>query len=467
MVKIFKVFVPVSVIALLICETAILYGCYVAGVYLAQWLFEGPLFAEGFFADDNGLFRLMFVVTTIILGLYFNDLYESFQVRSRIRLVQQVCLSVGVAFLMQALMGYLVVGWIVPRYTMILGSLIVLVVIPPFRILYSVLVFSALGAERVLLLGSSRTLKDVAIGIRDKPTMGLKIIGFLDDGTGGDDPLPGVERLGTIEDLNKVLDPKPNRIVVGLTERRNRLPIHDLLELRFSGIWIEEATQLYETAFGRVCTREFRPSQLIFSEELGPRSGSEAFQAVYCFIFAVILLILTSPLMILVALAVRLTSPGPVLLRQKRVGRGDHVFTVYKFRSMYANAEARTGAVWATRNDPRITPLGRILRKVRLDELPQLFNVLKGEMAIAGPRPERPEFVKTLSDTIPYYRQRHCVKPGITGWAQINYKYGDTIEDTIAKLEYDLYYIKNMSASLDAYIFFHTVKTMLLSRGAQ
>ena len=143
------------------------------------------------------------------------------------------------------------------------------------------------------------------------------------------------------------------------------------------------------------------------------------------------------------------------------------VFTVYKFRSMYDDAEARTGAVWATRNDPRITPVGRFIRRLRLDEIPQLFNVLKGEMAIAGPRPERPEFVKTLSEMIPYYRQRHCVKPGITGWAQINYKYGDTIEDTIAKLEYDLYYIKHMSVSLDAYIFFHTVKTMLLSRGAQ
>ena len=180
-----------------------------------------------------------------------------------------------------------------------------------------------------------------------------------------------------------------------------------------------------------------------------------------------VLLILTFPLMLLVALAVRLTSPGPILLRQKRVGRGDVVFTVYKFRSMYADAETRTGAVWATRNDPRITPVGRFIRRVRLDEIPQLFNVLKGEMAIAGPRPERPEFVKTLNETIPYYRQRHCVKPGITGWAQINYKYGDTIEDTIAKLEYDLYYIKNMSVSLDAYIFFHTLKTMLLSRGAQ
>jgi sugar transferase (PEP-CTERM system associated) len=466
MVKLFNVFVPVSVIALLICEAAILYGCYFAGLYVAQYLFEGPTFIDEFLID-NGLFRIAFVVATIMLGLYFNDLYENFQINSNIQLAQQVCLAVGVAFLTQAFVGYLFVGLIVPRYAMILGSTIVLLVIPPWRIAYATLVFQALGAERVLFFGSSPTLKELAEGLEERRTMGLKVIGFLDDGAGGEDPLPGVIRLGCLHDLSKVGEIRPDRIVVGLTERRNRLPVQDLLELRFSGIRIEQATHLYEAVFSRVCTREFRPSELIFSEQLGPRGGSETFQSVYCFVFALILMVLGFPLMILVALAVRFSSPGPILLRQKRVGRGGAVFTVYKFRSMYADAETRTGAVWATRNDPRITPVGRFIRKVRFDELPQLFNVLKGEMAIAGPRPERPEFVKTLSEKIPYYRQRHAVKPGITGWAQINYKYGDTIEDTVKKLEYDLYYIKNMSASLDAYIFFHTVKTMILSRGAQ
>ena len=466
MVKIFKVFVPVSVLALLISEAAILYGCYMAGLYLAQWLFEGPTFVDQFLVE-NGFFRISIVVATIMFSLYFSDLYENFHITSRIQLVQQVCLAVGVAFLTQALMTYVISGWIVPRYTMILGSLIVLVVIPPWRFMYASVVFKTFGAERVLLLGSSPTLRQIAEGLKDKPAIGLQMIGYLDDRAGGDDPFPGLPCLGTLQDLPKMTGSRPDRIVVGLTERRNRLPVQDLLALRFSGIRIEEATQLYEAAFSRVCTRDFRPSQLIFSAELGPRSGSETFQSIYCFVFAIVLLIVTAPLILLVALAVRFTSPGPVLLRQKRVGRSDKVFTVYKFRSMYADAEARTGAVWATRDDPRITPVGRIIRRLRLDEIPQLFNVLKGEMAIAGPRPERPEFVKTLSEQIPYYPQRHCVKPGITGWAQINYKYGDTIEDTIMKLEYDLYYIKNMSASLDAYIFFHTLKTMLLSRGAQ
>jgi exopolysaccharide biosynthesis polyprenyl glycosylphosphotransferase len=173
------------------------------------------------------------------------------------------------------------------------------------------------------------------------------------------------------------------------------------------------------------------------------------------------------PLMLLLAVAVKLTSRGPVLFRQTRTGRGGKQFVLYKFRSMYASAEDATGPVWATKDDPRVTPFGRFLRRSRLDELPQFFNVLFGDMSIVGPRPERPEFVRVLTEQIPYYRQRHCVKPGITGWAQINHKYGDTLEDTIRKLEYDLYYIKNLSPSLDAYIIFQTLKTMLLARGSQ
>jgi lipopolysaccharide/colanic/teichoic acid biosynthesis glycosyltransferase len=171
--------------------------------------------------------------------------------------------------------------------------------------------------------------------------------------------------------------------------------------------------------------------------------------------------------MILVAVLIKATSEGPILFRQQRVGRRGVEFTLYKFRSMRLNAEAGTGAVWASPDDPRITPLGRWLRRFRIDEVPQLFNVLAGNMSIVGPRPERPEFVSVLNDAIPYYRQRLCVKPGITGWAQINHKYGDTMEDTGVKLEYDLYYIKNLAFSLDVYIMFQTAKVMLLSRGSQ
>ena len=260
---------------------------------------------------------------------------------------------------------------------------------------------------------------------------------------------------------------RPNRIVVGMFERRNRMPVAELLEMRFAGHIIEEAASAYERVCSRVCVKELRPSQLIYSGELGPRRESLLYQTISNLVVACIGIVVTFPLMLLTALAVRLSSPGPVLYRQVRVGMDGIPFTVVKFRSMYADAEANTGAVWASRDDPRATPVGRIIRRIRFDELPQLFNVLKGEMSIVGPRPERPEFVKALSEQVPYYRQRHCVRPGITGWAQINYKYGDTLEDTITKLEYDLYYIKNMSLGLDAYIIFHTIKTMLQTRGAQ
>jgi exopolysaccharide biosynthesis polyprenyl glycosylphosphotransferase len=252
-----------------------------------------------------------------------------------------------------------------------------------------------------------------------------------------------------------------------MVERRKALPVYDLLDLRFQGIRIEEAGTMYETAFGRVSTRDLRPSQLIFTAELGPQQRSMNLQLVYSFILAAIGIVIISPVMLLTAIAVKLTSPGPILFRQRRVGLNDVPFTLYKFRSMVADAEAKTGAVWAKKNDPRVTPIGRFLRKSRLDEFPQLFNVLRGEMSIVGPRPERPEFVRTLSEQIPFYRQRHSVRPGITGWAQINYKYGETLEDTITKLEYDLYYIKNLSPSLDMYVIFHTIKVMLFGNLGQ
>ena len=252
-----------------------------------------------------------------------------------------------------------------------------------------------------------------------------------------------------------------------MTERRERMPVSELLELRFAGHIIEEAASTYEKVCGRVCLKELRPSQLIYSGELGPRRTSMFYQTVANLILAAVGIVVSLPIMLLTALAVRLTSAGPVLYRQVRVGMDGIPFTLYKFRSMRADAEATTGAVWASKDDPRVTPFGRTIRKLRIDEIPQLFNVLKGEMSVVGPRPERPEMVQSLSEKIPYYRHRHCVRPGITGWAQVNYKYGDTLEDVIRKLEYDLYYIKNMSLSLDSYIIFLTVKAMLLSRGSQ
>lgn len=464
MIRIFNVFIPASVIALLMSEIILIYSCYIIASFFA--LDTDPTI---FFLYDNGFWRVSIVVAGLMIGIYLHDLYTQFRIKSRILLIQQLCLIVGIAFLTQALLSYLKLPeWTLPKWQMIYGSGLTLLLLPAWRLLYSAVIFRALGSERILFLGSSSSSREIAAYLADHPESGLSCAGYVDD---LDDPgleLPGCKLIGPVADLTSIVNEiKPDRIVVGMAERRKRLPMEELLRLRFSGIHIQEVQNTYESTFGRVCIREIRPSQLIFTSELGPNPRQVTFQTVYSMLLALIVAILASPIMLLVALVVRLSSPGPVLYRQRRVGQGDAPFTLYKFRSMYADAEARTGAVWARKDDPRVTPAGRWLRRLRLDELPQLFNVLKGEMSVVGPRPERPEFVTELEKKIPYYGQRHCVKPGITGWAQINYKYGETIEDTINKLEYDLYYIKNMSPALDFLIIFHTAKTMLLSRGSQ
>lgn len=465
MIRLFRIFIPTSVIALLISELVLIFFCYLFAIVIV------PNGADPvvFFLDDNGFGRIAVVTLCIMSGMYLQDLYWKFRIQSKVLLVQQLCLVVGVSFMVQAVLTYMRLdSWTLPKWTMIAGSTIMLILLPSWRILYEGLVLRALGRVRLLFLGSSPLIAEIAKGIADRPELGFESIGYL-----ADDPLQALDPvflrlLGGVADVKGVVEKtKPDRIVVGMTERRQHLPVFDLLDLRFGGIPVEEAQTLYEKTFGRVATATLRPSQLIFSAELGPRAGHVAFQSFYNFAIALTATLVTLPLMLVVALLIKTTSPGPILFRQRRVGRNGGIFTVYKFRSMRHNAEAGTGAVWAVRDDPRITPLGRWLRRLRLDELPQLFNVLRGNMSIAGPRPERPEFVTVLNEKIPYYRQRLCVKPGITGWAQINHKYGDTVEDAIVKLEYDLFYIKNLAFSLDVYIMFQTAKVMLLSRGSQ
>lgn len=465
MIRLFRVFIPASVLVLIVSECILVFSSYIAAAYVVFTQVD----PEVFLLYDGGLVRIGMVVVLLQFGLYFNDLYEDVRVRHRLLLLQQLCLTMGVAFMAQAFLSYGKQNWILPKWLMIYGSAIALVVLFVFRNLYSGVMLRAIGSEKVLFIGSSPVVFETANHLSVKPELGMSVMGYLDEECGTDElqPTAPYPRLGCIQDLVTVVaGDRPDRIVVGMRERRGRLPVNELLELRFSGIPTEEIAHLYETAFGRVCAREIRPSQMIFSTDLGPRPHQVQIQTLYSTIIGAVAAVITLPIMGAVALLVRVSSPGPVLFRQTRIGLHDQSFTLYKFRSMRADAEAVSGAVWAVKDDPRVTKVGRWLRLLRLDELPQLFNVLRGEMSIVGPRPERPEFVKTLSDQIPYYRQRHCVKPGITGWAQINYRYSNTIEDTITKLEYDLYYIKNMSLSLDAYIIFHTLKTMLLFRGA-
>lgn len=468
MIRIFRVFIPASVIGLVLSEVLITFFCYVGASVLLFELINPEFSPIVFFQNDGGFYRIGLAVGCIVAGLYFQNLYANFRVRSLTVLIQQLCMAIGGSFLIQAFLTYVKrPEWAIPKWMMIFGSLLTLLLIPAWRLFYGSVVMKAMGRRRVLFLGTSYVVREIATYLTEHNELGMSILGYVDNQVEAGE-LPGGRLLGCIADLACLAkELKPDLVVVGLTERRQELPVNEMLHLRFSGVHFEEAPVTFEATFGRILTRQLRPSRLIFSSELGPKKRSLFWHTLYSLVLTLILTLIFTPIMLIVAALVRLTSKGPVFHRQQRVGLNDRTFTVYKFRSMYADAEARSGPVWATKDDPRITPVGRWIRRLRFDELPQLLNVLKGEMSLVGPRPERPEFVTSLSEKIPFYSYRHCVKPGITGWAQINYKYGDTLEDTIIKLEYDLYYIKNLALSLDTFIIFHTMKVMLFSETAQ
>lgn len=463
MIRVFRVAVPTSVAVLLLSELALLTLCYTAAAYLSFGVDPSV-----YLLYEGGLGRLLVVVVAIMMGLHFLDLYADIIMTSRVGLVLEIGAAIGVAWIVEAVLAYLNQDWMLSRRVLLWGSVLALVSLTAWRILYEALFTRAFVTERVLFVGTNPVVDQVAQEIERRRELGLINLGYVEDRFEPGTVFSGAKVHGPFRDLTEIARRlRPDRIVVGMTERRARLPMLELLDLRFAGTLIEDAAATYETICGRVCTKELRPAQLVFSGELGPKRSSVMLQSLYAPALALVGLIVVSPVMLLAALAVRVSSRGPIFYRQTRVGLRGKPFTVFKFRSMKDRAEASTGAVWATENDPRITRVGRWLRLLRIDELPQLWNVVRGEMSIVGPRPERPEFVKVLCERIPYYRQRHCVKPGITGWAQINYGYGDSVEDTIAKLEYDLYYIKRISLSLDLYIMFHTAKTMLKLRGAQ
>jgi sugar transferase (PEP-CTERM system associated) len=260
---------------------------------------------------------------------------------------------------------------------------------------------------------------------------------------------------------------RAHKLVISLTERRGSLPLRDILACKFSGIDVLDAPSFYEQLTGKLLIEHTNPSWFIFSDGFRVTPLKQFYKWVFDRVSSIIGLILFSPLISIIALLIKLDSPGPVFFRQLRVGKNDKNFWLSKFRTMVHNAESETGAVWAQEDDPRVTRMGRILRKTRLDELPQLFSVLRGDMSIVGPRPERPEFVQKLKEIIPYYSERHFIKPGITGWAQIKYSYGSSVEDAIEKLRYDLYYMKHLSLILDLLIILETFTVVFMGKGAR
>jgi sugar transferase (PEP-CTERM system associated) len=262
-----------------------------------------------------------------------------------------------------------------------------------------------------------------------------------------------------------IAEHKIDRIIVGLPDRRGKLPVDELLNAKLRGVRVEDATTTYERVTGKILIDDLRPSWLIFSDGFHVSRLSRWTKRAIDLLLAVILAVCAAPFILLTAIAVALESGFPILYCQERVGESGRTFTLYKFRSMRKNAE-QGQPVWATDGDERVTRIGRFIRTTRLDELPQIWNILRGDMSFVGPRPERPFFVSELAKAIPFYMQRHAVKPGLTGWAQVKYRYGSSIEDAMEKLRYDLYYIKHLSVFFDLTIVFDTVKVILSRRGA-
>jgi sugar transferase (PEP-CTERM system associated) len=402
------------------------------------------------------------------LCFYYNDLYDLTIVHSSRELLIRLLQAAGAASILVALLYLLIPSIAIGNGIFVSSLVIFLLAIIAWRLLFNRLAYTSQLEERVLIVGTGATARMVARQIQSQHDFGYRVIGFIDDSPASGQSVLNPATIGTAEDIPHIVTRYDvDRIVVGLSDRRGRLPISELLQAKLSGVRVEDATTTYERLAGKILIDDLKPSWLIFSDGFVISRWTRLCKRLIDLALASIGFALAAPLTLLTALAVYLESDGPVLYRQERVGESGRTFTLLKFRSMRADAEKAGLPIWAKENDDRITRVGRFIRKTRLDELPQLWNVLRGDMSFVGPRPERPFFVEQLAQEIPFYQQRHAVKPGVTGWAQIKYQYGSSIEDAMEKLRYDLYYIKHLSIALDLSIVFDTVKVIIFGKGAK
>jgi sugar transferase (PEP-CTERM system associated) len=447
----------------IVSEALILLGAFLLSVLVR---FGGNV--KAFLAYPGLVPKTLLCTLALVLTLYYSEMYE-YRSRRRVELFLRLGQCMAVSSVALA-----VVFFAVPRLAVgrgIFGFFILFawggLLLWRLSLLWAWGTLAALG-DRVLILGTGVSARRVAREMLRRSPIGYRVLGFLtehEEEVGRVLVNPTV--LGTLADLPRLAETlDASLIVVAQEDRRKKLPVDTLLRCRMAGVRVVEAASLFEGLSGRIPLRDLRPSWFIFSSGFSKPRVLRSLKRTGEAALAVILLLLISPLAALLALLVRLSSRGPVLYRQTRVGLEGRRFELLKWRTMNTDAESASGPVWSSaERDPRVTPVGRFLRKTRLDELPQLWNVLRGDMSFVGPRPERPHFVDKLRKVIPYYEERHGVRPGITGWAQVKYPYGSTLEDAEEKLEFDLYYIKHMSPLLDMAILLETFKVMLLGRG--
>ena len=375
-----------------------------------------------------------------------------------------VAISLGIIAL--SVLDFLLPGSMFWRSTLLFAMVLSILILLLNRMVTGAVIGTSAFRRRVMVLGAGRRAERLR-GIGERPESGFSVVAYIAMGNGSPVVTNAIQR-ETIQDLGAFVDQLGvSEVVLALEERRNALPLKDLLRIKTMGVHVNDFSSFMERETGRVDLDSVNPSWLIFSDGFSSgRMVSTVAKRAFDVIASGLLLLLTFPLIALFAVLVKLDSKGPAFFRQPRVGLYGEVFEVIKLRSMRTDAE-KDGVKWAEKDDPRITRLGRFIRKVRIDELPQTWSVLKGEMSFVGPRPEVPKFVAELEEQLPYYAERHMVKPGITGWAQINYPYGASIEDARHKLEYDLYYVKNYSPFLDLLILLQTLRVVLWPEGAR
>ena len=434
----------------------------VAIVVFAYWAAEQSVAKPSSFA----LGPAVWLAVLTVFVLHVADMYSVRLTMGRREVIARILLcQLGSAILIAAA-GFVIPVLLLDRNTYIIvvgGGALGLIV---WRLAW-LGPWSSFRAGRVtLVLGVGRIAEAIA-KLEGSSARPFRIAGFVDDDPDAAAKLPSGHRLlgGADELLRIVNEVRPDLIVVAQSDRRGAFPAAALLECRLQGISVEEWPAFYEKVTGKILVSDMRPSWLIFSDGFVKTRPAIIIKRAIDMILSLAGMVLASPLIALTALAVRLESTGPVLFRQTRVGQFGRSFAIFKFRSMRADAEGLTGPVWAEKDDPRVTRIGRFLRRSRLDELPQLYNVLIGDMSFIGPRPERPEFIEELERRIPFYRARLSVKPGVTGWAQVRYTYGGSVEETLEKLQYDLYYVKNLSLFLDLLILISTVQVVIFGRG--
>ena len=456
MIRLFKVYYPIRTVILVLGEALLVWTSLLLGA-LWQSREDSYLILNA----EYGYYKILALTILVLLLSHWFDLYNPMQSGGRGELYFRLFLIPGLlAF------GLAALEWMFPRVRMgnssFAGGLLILTVaLLGWRSAYAWLAHQPYLRERVYVLGDGERAQRLVRSLQARPELGVDVVGW----TGA------MQAISTRENIAAHLyegatSRQVDRVIVAMQDRRDAMPMQELLKLRLQGaVHIEEATSWLEKISGKIEIEQLYPSWIIFAEGFRFRDTFRLARRLLDLAVGLIVMIATAPLIPLVALAIRLSSPGPVLYHQKRVGRGGKIFYCYKFRTMRQDTEADIGPTWADDDDPRITRIGKFLRISRLDEIPQLWCVLKGDMAFVGPRPERPEFVEWLTREIPYYGVRHLVRPGITGWAQIRYKYGNSVEDAKEKLQYDLFYIKNASIGLDILIMFQTIKTVLRLSG--